>query len=59
VPNLTATSLWSFDHGAGAAPGSAAGGAEVDLPRCLPWSGGWLGDYGSVLVCSSWLTGGR
>lgn len=26
---LTATSLWSFEHGAGALPGSAAGGAEV------------------------------
>ena len=25
----------------------------------LPWSGGCLGDYGSVLVRSSWLAGDR
>lgn len=29
MPALTASSLWSFDHGADAPPGSAAGGAEV------------------------------
>ena len=29
MSDLSATSFWSFDHRAGAAPGSAAGGAEV------------------------------
>lgn len=29
MQDLTATWLWSFDHRAGASPGSAAGGAEV------------------------------